>query len=101
MKRQDLIKMINDLAHGLSIKMHFENRRVADISNSSKYKFSRNWYQAYFDAKDYFAVDTWCEQQFGPHPKNPDAWSRWWHKFEDSILFRDEKDYVLFVLRWS
>ena len=55
----------------------------------------------YFDLKDYDAVDEWCAQQFGPHPKRPDAWSRWWHKFEDSILFRDEKDYILFTLRWS
>lgn len=69
---------------------------------SPKYKFSRaNWYQAEFDVKYYEEVEEWCEQQFGPHPKNPDAWSRWWHKFEESILFRDEKDYVLFVLRWS
>ena len=66
-----------------------------------KYKFSRNWYQADFDLKDYDAVDEWCEQQFGPHPKRPDAWSRWWHKFHNSILFRDEKDYILFMLRWS
>jgi len=67
-----------------------------------KYKFSRaNWYQAEFNDKDYFEVDAWCSQQFGPHPANPDAWSRWWHKFHNSILFRDEKDYVLFMLRWS
>ena len=68
----------------------------------SKYKFSRaKWYQAEFDPKDYHAVDAWCSKQFGPHPAYPDAWSRWWHKFENSILFRDEKDYVLFMLRWS
>ena len=66
-----------------------------------KYKFSRNWYQAEFDDRHYFEVDAWCEQHFGKHPKNPDAWSRWWHKFENSILFRDEKDYVLFTLRWA
>lgn len=67
-----------------------------------KYKFSRaNWYQAEFNDKDYFEVDAWCEQHFGPHPARPDAWSRWWHKFHNSILFRDEKDYVLFMLRWS
>lgn len=71
-------------------------------SNHSKYKFSRaNWYKADFNPADYFAVDKWCEEQFGPHPKKPDAWSRWWHKWEDSILFRDEKDYVLFLLRWG
>lgn len=67
-----------------------------------EYKFSRkNWYQARFDVNRYFEVDAWCEQQFGPHPKRPDAWSRWWHKFEDSILFRDEKDFVLFSLTWG
>lgn len=67
----------------------------------NKYKFSRDWYQAHFDTKYYYEVDVWCSQQFGPHPVRPDAWSRWWHKFEDSILFRDEKDYILFTLRWS
>ena len=67
----------------------------------SKYKFSRTWYQAEFNSKDYAAVVEWCEQQFGPHPKRPDAWCRWWHKFENSILFRDPEDYVLFRLRWS
>ena len=65
------------------------------------FKFSRKWHQAHFNPEDYYAVRAWCSQQFGPHPANPDAWSRWWHKFEDSILFRDEKDYVLFMLRWS
>ena len=68
----------------------------------SKYKFSRaNWYVGEFDWVHQFEVLAWCSQQFGPHPKKPDAWSRWWHKFEDSILFRDEKDYVLFMLKWS
>ena len=68
----------------------------------SKYKFSRaKWHQAYFDSRNYYKIDRWCEQQFGPHPKRPDAWSRWWHKYENSILFRDEKDYVLFMLRWG
>lgn len=67
-----------------------------------KYKFSRaNWYQAEFDDRHYFEVEAWCSQHFGPHPANPDAWSRWWHKFHNSILFRDEKDYILFMLRWS
>lgn len=66
-----------------------------------KYKFSRNWYQAEFDPADYSAVDKWCEEQFGPHPKRPDAWSRWWHKFETSILIRDQEDYFNFVIRWG
>jgi len=55
-----------------------------------KYQFSRaNWYQAEFDDRHYFEVDAWCSQQFGLHPSRPDAWSRWWHKFQNSILFRD------------
>ena len=68
----------------------------------SKYKFSRaNWYVAEFDDRYYFEVEEWCEQHFGKHPKNPDAWSRWVHKYSQKIHFRDEKDYVLFMLRWS
>lgn len=67
-----------------------------------KYKFSRaKWYVAEFHPKDYFEVDAWCSQQFGPHPARPDAWSRWIHKYETSIHFRDEKDYNWFVLRWG
>ena len=70
-----------------------------------KYQFSRKWYQADFDYKKdyrkYEEVRAWCKENFGPEPRNPDAWSRWWHKFESSILFRDEKDYVLFILRWQ
>lgn len=66
-----------------------------------KYKFSRRWYQAEFNTEFYFEVDEWCAEHFGPHPKRPDAWSRWWHKFENSILIRDQEDYVMFILRWG
>lgn len=67
-----------------------------------KYKFSRtNWYVAEFDDKYYFEVEKWCAEQFGPHPRNPDAWSRWYHKYQDRIHFRDSKDYEWFMLRWS
>jgi hypothetical protein len=65
-----------------------------------KYKFSRKWYIAEFDVKYYNEVDEWCTKQFGKHDKCPDAWSRWWHRYEYSIHFRDEKDYILFVLKW-
>ena len=66
-----------------------------------KYKFARDWYVAEFDIKDYTDVVHWCREQFGPHPKSPDAWSRWVHRYEDKIHFRDERDYIWFVLRWS
>ena len=84
-----------------SMKSHLSKGFAHITLVEPKYKFSRNWYQAHFDSQYYFEVDEWCAKQFGPHPKHPDAWSRWWHKFEDSILFRDEKDYILFMLRWS
>ena len=66
-----------------------------------KYNFSRTWHVADYDWKDYTEVITWCEQNFGPHPKIPDAWSRWHDKYDGKVLLRDEKDYVLFTLRWS
>ena len=68
----------------------------------SKYKFTRaNWYVAEFDIKDYTDVVHWCREQFGPHPRNPDAWSRWEHRYENKIHFRDKEDYIMFVLRWG
>ena len=68
----------------------------------SKYRFSRaKWYEAEYDWIHYGEVCEWCTKQFGPHPNQQDAWSRWDHRYEGRIYFRDEKDYVLFVLRWS
>ena len=66
-----------------------------------KYQFSRDWYVAEFNIADYTDVVHWCTEQFDPHPKYPDAWSRWEHRYENKIHFRDEKDYNWFVLRWS
>ena len=80
----------------------------ANYSPQSKYKFSRaKWYVAEINdnslwrlSKEYNDMIEWCTEQFGPHPKYKDAWSRWWVGHGD-IRFRDEKDYVLFVLKWS
>lgn len=67
-----------------------------------KYKFSRaKWYVADFDWSNELEVFDWCVKQFGPHPERPDAWSRWEHKYDEQIHFRDEKDYAWFMLRWS
>jgi hypothetical protein len=74
----------------------------ANYTPQLKYKFSRaHWYEAVFDINKYTDVVQWCTEHFGPHPRNPDAWSRWNHKFEDRIYFRDSKDYEWFMLRWS
>ena len=69
--------------------------------HKSKYQFSRNWYVAEFNVDDYTDVVHWCKEQFGPHPKHPDAWSRWEHRYENKIHFRDAKDYNWFVMRWG
>lgn len=67
-----------------------------------KYKFSRsNWYVADYDWVHQAEVLEWCSQQFGPHPQNPDAWSRWCNHYSERIHFRDAKDYEWFVLKWS
>lgn len=67
-----------------------------------KYKFSRkHWYVAEFDWRDEFEVFDWCVKQFGPRPKRSDAWSRWAYKHDGKIHFRDEKDYLMFRLKWS
>lgn len=68
----------------------------------NKYKFTRaNWYVAEYDWVHQHEVLEWCKQQFGPHPRNPDAWSRWCNNYSERIHFRDEKDYQWFLLRWG
>lgn len=67
-----------------------------------KYKFSRaKWYVADYDWVHQAEVHEWCYHQFGPHPKNPDAWSRWYNNYSEKIHFRDKEDYLMFVLRWG
>lgn len=73
----------------------------------SKYKFSRaKWHTAQLNGDilwrlghEYNQVINWCNEQFGEHPKEHDAWSRWWVGV-GTIYFRDEKDYVFYKLRW-
>ena len=68
----------------------------------AKYTFSRaKWYVADYDWLNYVEVMNWCHEQFGPHDKHPDAWSRWSDMHNGGIFFRDEKDYSWYVLRWS
>lgn len=70
-----------------------------------KYTFSRaKWYEASLKISSTTAqimeVHAWCSEQFGPVPKHEDAWCRW-GQLGTKLKFRDEKDYILFVLRWS
>jgi hypothetical protein len=78
------------------------NEILLPMKPASKYKFSRaKWYEADYDWVHYNEVHKWCTQQFGPHPTQQDAWSRWDHRYEGKIYFRDAKDYEWFLLRWS
>lgn len=73
-----------------------------------KYKFSRaTWYSSKLKGTgmwrlghEYNEMIAWCTEQFGKHPKRQDAWSRWWVGIDD-INFRDERDLVLYQLKWS
>lgn len=72
------------------------------VFSKKKYKFSRaKWFEARLNLDNYYDVHNWCATHFGKHDKRPDAWSRWWHKYESTVLIRDEEDYILFVLRWG
>ena len=74
----------------------------ASYKQQPKYQFSRaRWYDADHHYDDYDAVIAWCTEHFGPRPRRPDAWTRWYDIHIDRIRFRDEKDYNWFVLRWG
>lgn len=90
--------------HLVELKMGFANLATDGIKQRKKvkqYKFSRDWYVAEFDWRNTSEVNEWCSQQFGPHPTNPDAWSRWQRIYDEKVHFRDSKDYEWFMLRWS
>jgi hypothetical protein len=85
---------------GLSFNFHYYYFRD-EPKKENPYKFSRaKWYVAEFDWVHTGEVMEWCVKQFGPHPRNPDAWSRY-IIYDEKIHFRDEKDYAWFVLRWG
>lgn len=74
---------------------------------TGKYNFDRVWYE--FDSLSVYTGEIWpdlhdeldwCKQNFGPNTLTPDAWSRWYVNGW-IFRFRDEKDYLIFLLRWS
>lgn len=109
MKTVDIIRMIEEMKAGLTkhqpvlVTPDMPGFRPMQITFApqSKYKFSRKWYVAEFDVNDYTDVVFWCTEQFGSHPRYPDAWARWTHKYENKIHFRDQEDYIMFKLRWG
>lgn len=76
---------------------------ITKPKSKSNYQFSRNnwhWVEINSMADDYYERLAWCEEMFGAQPKNPDAWTRWYSSWS-TLKFRDEKDYMLYQLRWS
>ena len=80
---------------------------VMPTDTEPKYKFSRaKWYTvdigvgAWKLGREYNEIIAWCNDMFGPHPTRSDAWSRWWVGI-GQIYFRDQRDFVLYQLRWS
>ena len=72
-----------------------------ELKKENQYKFSRaKWYEAKLP-KDGQGAYNWCMETFGAEPKNPDAWSRWYFNVNRTFRFRDEQDYMWFVLRWG
>lgn len=69
-----------------------------------RYKFSRKWFVgeiAHNNVYPLVDIENWCKDNFGLQPINPDAWCRWYRYSTRKFYFRDEKDYVLFTMRWS
>jgi hypothetical protein len=88
-----------------TLNTFFQNNLCKEIllpmKPASKYRFSRaKWYEAKLP-RDQQAAFAWCVKQFGPEPKNTDAWSRWYFNVDRTFRFRDAKDYEWFLLRWG
>lgn len=64
--------------------------------------FGQPYYTAEPKGISWDAMEDWCKETFGPTPKTG-VWEplgRWYMNAE-RFWFRDEKDRMLFVLRWS
>jgi hypothetical protein len=46
------------------------------------------------------AMLAWCIEQFGPANAVTDVWARWSQSYS-TLRFRDEKDYIFFMLKWA
>lgn len=57
-----------------------------------------NWF---FSKQGTHEKVTWCQEQFGPVEQDIDRTYKRWHVNKLDIVFRYEKDYILFVLRWG
>jgi hypothetical protein len=63
------------------------------------YKFSRQWHEVDLPWRSDEQL-AWCAEQFGPHPRQADAWCRWCVD-AFTVKFRDLRDYNWYMLRWG
>lgn len=102
------MKMLKNRMYGHSgttvVDYEYINSALFGDSVKSKYKFSRaKWHEVSLMYKSFDPIRErleWCEQNFGPQPKNPDAWTRW-YAAHGTLRFSDSKDYEWFMLRFS
>jgi hypothetical protein len=85
------------------LKEHKRRSAFVDLEvlPKTKYNFSRvKWYMAHIGSNRVTnELMKWSVEHFGLAAYNPDAWSRWYIAW-GVFYFRDEKDYILFSLRW-
>ena len=65
--------------------------------NKHKVIFSPAWAQS-----EHYEIIKWCEEQFGPGGRNKKCrWRYGWTSSDNVYHFKQAKDAMLFVLRWS
>lgn len=67
----------------------------------SNYNFRQERYTACFEWREYRQVIEWCTEQFGSRTEEVDVLTRWYSNYFNTVFFRDEQDYILFLLRWQ
>lgn len=68
--------------------------------NSHQRRFIRRYWKHYividFSESEYLEARVWCKKQFG---KIGYRWGN--YKWEQEFCFKNQKDYVAFLLKWS
>lgn len=77
-------------------------QEVPSLELSDGKVFDQPYYTVQPKGIPWYEMEPWCRETFGPTPEFG-AWepnARWYMNAE-RFWFRDEKDRMLFVLRWS